>query len=194
MTATLIGSAFATALAGCGLGEWLRSRRSTRSRKAAIEAWLERDSTSRDERLAGLTGSDPSNSLAWYFRGCSAFRSRDFAAAARYFGMAHHRDPDLLSAALLTFTALKSASNDGRHIDRWLRELIETSREMNLSHTALDRGDEVTTLLDPQFSAAPDALSSLGRLAWLVDNPSGDHAVRDVMEQRPGWAAPLFRN
>lgn len=194
MTGTIIGSIAAAALIACGLGEWLERRRQARLKAAAFEAWNVADLSARDQRLSDLTETDPTNSLAWYLRGCSAFRSRDFTAAARYFGMAHHHDPNLISAALLTFTALKSASPDGRSEDRWVRELVETWQEMKLSKSVLDRLDDATTLLNAELCAAPEELSSLGRWAWLLDAPQSAAVVRELIDQRPAWAAPLFQD
>lgn len=194
MTVTVLGGLAAAAVAACGLGEWLEGRRAARRREAAIHAWRGLDPIVRQEHLKALTSTHASNALAWYLRGCEAFRSHDLSDAARFFGMAHHLDPNFISAALLTFTALKSASTDTGNSDRWLRELVETWREMKLPPTAIDGGADATVLLEIDTRNAPEALSSLGRLAWLIKGSTDGPAIRELIEDRPAWAAPLFRN
>ncbi len=194
MKLSIIGGVAVAALAACGLHEWLERRRGVARRDKAIETWHDVDPSVRADRLQRLTSSDPSNALAWYLRGCEAFRLRDLSAAARYFGMAHHLDPDLISAALLTFTALKSAHSYAPDSDAWLRELVETWREMKLPHNALDLVSDADGVLDKEFRSAPESLSSLGRLAWMVDARLDRAAIRELIQSRPTWASPLFQS
>lgn len=179
-------------IAACALGDRLRARHVGRRRIAAVAACRSPDPAIRAERLKALTSVDPASPLAWYLRGREAFRAGDRGSAARFFGMAHHLDPDLLSAALLTFTALKSAPTDSRDDDAWLRVLVETWREMNPPHPDFERADHAAWQHADDASPAPDDLSDLGRLAWIVAPDRSRTTIQDLRPRRPAWADDLF--
>src|SRR5262245_53898308 len=66
-----------------------------------------------EQQIATETDISRRNPLAWYLLGCGHLAEGRNKEAARAFGVAHHADFRLESAALLTFTSLKAAGPAG---------------------------------------------------------------------------------
>lgn len=99
------------------------------------------------------------------------------ADAAKKFGMAHHSDWELESAALLTFTCLKSRDEDG---EAFLRHLSMTWTEMR--RPALGAREAEQLVLDglAEDGDEPAQLSMLGRVAWRVGPPGAREALSRI--------------
>lgn len=99
------------------------------------------------------------------------------ADAAKKFGMAHHADWELESAALLTFTCLKSRDEDG---EAFLRHLSTTWTEMR--RPALGAREAEQLMLDglAEDGEEPARLSMLGRVAWRVGPPGAREALSRI--------------
>jgi len=190
----LLGAAAgAVSAAGC-----LRRRR--RRYVEAAKLWRETPGERRLDALRGLlaggsAGASPSqlNGPAWYLIGVEHLRAGDTKEAARAFGMAHHADCDLESAALLAFACLKAAPGAESDI---VEQIIATWREMK--QPALPARDAERRLLacveetdrheaarrEPRPPSPPD-LPALGRLAWLVVGPAVRPKVERVFADPP---------
>src|SRR5262249_53214968 len=156
--------------------EWLRRRRVRRRERNAMAAWL---SDNREESLRRIVAIDPKSSAAWYFLGCLRCRAGDFATAARLFGMAHHVDAELPSAALLTFSCLKAEANRGHAMDSWLQELAITWQEMRRPELGIStiENDLFETLRPGQ---PEPGLSTLGRMAMTMSGPDTNNRLKDA--------------
>jgi len=106
------------------------------------------------------------NPTAWYLLGFDRLRRGIVKDAARAFGMAHHQDADLESAALLTFACLKARPNVACDV---LDQIAITWRELGRPVLAGHRRDRnLIELLERQEGDVPVHLSQLGRVAWLA--------------------------
>jgi len=141
------------------------ARRGRAQYRRAIQVW---QTTNAPERLAAmqrLLADEGNSGPAWYLCGCAALREYRCKEAARAFGMAHHADCNLETAALLTFACLKASEGETSDI---IEQIVVTWREMkelDVSRTGADR-QMLACLAD--CGAPPADLSSLGRLAWRV--------------------------
>lgn len=129
--------------------------------------------------------------VCWYLRGCLAMRAGCMRDAARAFGMAHHADCHLQTAALLTFAGLKSA--DGAEND-FLMQLVQTWHEMK--RPDVDREVEDNMVVEGLLAADPvgDGFSPLGRLAWMVSGEEQRGRLNELAAHPSDWCRPLFKN
>jgi hypothetical protein len=133
-----------------------------------------------------MTG--PLDGIAWYLRGCRAVREGQMREAARYFGMAHHADWHIQTAALLTFSTLKAT--EGPETDLF-DHLVKTWHEIKEPEILKENEDR---LLIESLSAndpAPDRVSPLGRLAWVISGSAQRRRLLDLIDETPDWAVPL---
>lgn len=181
------------AIAALGFSEW-RRRRSARARwDAGLRVWPAPGVSPEREMLEEAARREPRSASAWYLLGSVACRQGDRAASARCFGMAHHIEPDLPSAALLAFACLKSATQRADQPLRWPQTLATTWAEMGKPALAESRYErDVWRLLGA--ADAPPALSPLGLAAWLHADPIERDALARAEHDRPQWAAPLFQS
>lgn len=143
--------------------------------------------------LEAATRREPRSASAWYLLGSVVCRERDRSASARCFGMAHHIEPDLPSAALLAFACLKSATQRADQPLRWPQTLATTWAEMGkpaLGESRCER--DVWRLLGA--AGAPQSLSPVGLVAWLHADPLERDALAQSEYERPEWAVPLFQS
>ncbi len=148
-----------------------RSLRRSRTRRA-IAAWQDAALDRRAEALEGLIAEDYRVAAAWYLLGCLNARRRDFAMAARLFGMAHHVDADLTSAAVLTFACLKAAGRpnaDERAATNALAQTWSEMRKPMVGHSALDQ--TVLNVIEPADRAG-STRPPLERLAGVLSDPA----------------------
>lgn len=99
------------------------------------------------------------------------------ADAARAFGMAHHADWELESAALLTFTCLKSRDEDG---EAFLRHLSTTWIEMRRPALGARAAEQLVLDGLMEDSEVPARLSILGRVAWHIGPPGAQEALSRI--------------
>jgi hypothetical protein len=124
---------------------------------------------------------------AWYLCGCACLGEYRAKHAARAFGMAHHADSNLETAALLTFACLKAS--DGEDSDL-IEQITTTWHEMKKPDILRRQEDRLLLdCLETASAKAPPSLSPLGRLAWLVVGPVlRDRIERLVAGNDPRWA------
>jgi len=132
------------------------------------------------------------NPAAWYLRGALAMREGRMRDAARSFGMAHHADCRLQTAALLTFAGLKASEGEGSDI---IEQVVRTWEEMGRPAITAQREDRVMMdCLETEGRAGPE-LSAVGRLVWLMVGPAQRARIEPPEGEdrggRPGWAAAL---
>lgn len=159
--ALLVAAVTALAIAVCEAAR--RARRRTRMRRT-LELWRNTPSALRAAALQGQLAADHRVAAAWYLLGSLHAQSGDFATAARMFGMAYHADPDLASAALLTFTCLKSAYEAGSPATERLAETWNEMERPPIGESDLERA--VWSALDGDRGA--HACEPLERLARIV--------------------------
>jgi hypothetical protein len=111
---------------------------------------------------------DP-NGAAWYLCGCACLTGCRTRQAARAFGMAHHADSGLETAALLTFACLKAS--DGEDSDL-IEQITTTWHEMKKPDILRRQEDRLLLdCLEATTGRAPVSLSPLGRMTWLIAGP-----------------------
>ncbi len=132
-----------------------RALRRARTRRA-ISVWQDAPTDQRATALEGLIAKDYRAAAAWYLLGCLSARRRDFGTAARLFGMAHHVDADLTSAAVLTFACLKAAGRpdaDHQAATHALRQTWSEMRKPIVGYSALEQ--TVLRAIQPDSDRAP---------------------------------------
>ncbi|MFH1420041.1 MAG: hypothetical protein ABII12_17335 [Planctomycetota bacterium] len=148
-----------------------------------------------DERIAAMLAilnSGDAGAPAWYLVGCAYLQQCRAKEAARAFGMAHHADWRLETAALLTFACLKTLEGEDSDL---IEQIVTTWREMRKPDLTRHREDRF--LLDCLASTTrdPPRLSALGRIAWIVVGPAhqarieqlasaGGDVARDLLPDR----------
>jgi hypothetical protein len=143
----------------------------------ACQQWTAAVAADREGAMRSLLNRPGLNGPAWYLCGCACLQEYRAKQAARAFGMAHHADSNLETAALLTFACLKAA--DGQDSDL-VEQITTTWQEMknpDILHRQQDR--LLLDCLEATCGQAPASLSPLGRLAWLVVGP----VLRDRIER-----------
>jgi len=169
MAAGVVVAVIATAASGL---------RGARRRKAqyseATRLWRETPESRRYEVFSALPRAGELNAPAWFLRGCACLRRHEAREAARAFGMAHHADWRLESAALLTFACLKSTDGPGSDFPSQLAVTWQQMKRPPLLRRAEDR--LMVACLAETTPGVPD-LPDLGRLAWLVVGPELRPAV-----------------
>jgi len=148
-----------------------RALRQTRTRRA-ISVWKDAPRDQRTTALEALIARDYRAAAAWYLLGCLYARHRDFAMAARLFGMAHHVDADLTSAAVLTFACLKAAGRpdaDQLVATQALRQTWSEMRKPIVGYSALEQ--TVLRAMEPDNQADLNR-APLDRLAGIFSDLS----------------------
>ncbi|MBN2561329.1 MAG: hypothetical protein JXQ75_10410 [Phycisphaerae bacterium] len=134
----------------------------------AMRLWQETPSGRRAAAMSALPLDAEPNGPAWYLTGCAHLHNGDTRQAARAFGMAHHADCNLESAALLTFACLKATEGEDSDI---VEQIITTWHEMSQPDILRQKQDRLMlACLGSTADETPD-LPPLGRLAWLVVAP-----------------------
>ena len=131
----------------------------------------------------------PMDGTDWYLAGCTAARAGQMRDAARFFGMAHHANCRLQTAALLTFSALKAA--EGVETDL-LAPLVRTWDEMKRPDILGERDDRLVIETLTSNDPSPPDCSALGRLAWIVSGRPQRRRLEQLIVESPDWAMPLI--
>lgn len=116
-------------------------------------------------RLEESLARDPRCPLTRYLLACQCFDRGRTAPAVRHMMVAHHREPDLESAALLVFAGLNAIRQRGRPLLPVLLETWEEFRRPRFDRYACERA-----LLDAFAEPAPrlDAAAPLARRLWRL--------------------------
>jgi hypothetical protein len=167
------------------------SRRRRRSYHDAIVLWQQTAPTQRRAVLEKHVDGADFSAPAWYLLGCAYLQEGRPRLAARAFGVAHHADWQLESAALLTFACLKAAEGPDSDV---IQQAVQTWREMrepDLFHHVPDR--IMLTGLAATAPALPPLLSPLGQLIWLTVSESQRRRVETMAANGSATAALLRR-
>lgn len=170
------------------LDNFLARRRSRARAAEAIRVFGQSDPDNLEKELAALTERSPESALAWYLLGTAQLRRGGVQNAARSFGMAHHRDCGLESAALLTFACLKTREGDEEEL---IHQIVTTWGEMkrpDLRATAVDRVAAACICLPGR----PENLSPLGALAWSAGNEAVRQGIRARTASAVSGESPLL--
>jgi hypothetical protein len=176
----LAGIAALAAAAGAIHGACsVRHRR--RQYAEAARVWRETPAERRLDALRALLARRETNAPAWYLTGVELLRAGDTKEAARAFGMAHHADCGLESAALLAFACLKAAPGLDSDV---VQQMAVTWHEMREPAIPAHRDErELLTCLEAA-APAPRDLPPLGRVAWLTVGPALHAKVEQVFAPR----------
>lgn len=129
------------------------------------------------------------DAATWYLAGVQALRAGRVREAARAFGIAHHADFELVSAALLTFAGLKASSGGVADV---VPLIVATWREMKrpaLGETHVDglMLGAITQTAPPM----PRGGSALAALIWGVTNEAERRRLQELIDAGPEWARDL---
>jgi hypothetical protein len=125
---------------------------------------------------------------AWYLLGCAYLQDSRPRLAARAFGVAHHADYRLETAALLTFACLKAAEGPDSDI---INQTIQTWHEMRKPDLTRRAPDRLMLNCLASASTAPPPLSSLGQLIWLAVSPTQREQLEKLLANGTQHAAAL---
>ena len=156
----------------------MRGRRRRACYAAAKKAFLSSSPEDRVAALSSLLSGAEKDGPAWYLLGCSHLRAYRMKEAARAFGMAHHGDCNLESAALLTFACLKAEDGEGSEIIERILETWEEMRRPEICRRIEDR--EIMQCLSATTRDAP-TLSRLGMLIWYVTGPAHQRKIEETI-------------
>ncbi len=177
------------AIVGAGMSTFFgQARRREWAYKRAIDAW--RTHPSHDDKAAALspltTGSRFSGP-AWYLLGCLYLRQGRTREAARSFGMAHHQNCQLLTAALLTFACLKT--QEGQDCDL-VEQIVATWHEMKRPPLLQSAEDRRILTCVAETEGEPPSASPLARIIWLVASPTNKARLMSLIgSDDPRWSA-----
>lgn len=180
-------AAVAVAIGGWRVGV-LRKRR----RYEAVAAkWEEVPATDRNSVMQALLNGSAPNAFAWYLAGAAQLREGQIRQAARSFGIAHHSDSRLESAALLTFACLKAREGESSDL---LEQIARTWIEMKRPDLAASMEDRrILKCLLATTREAP-RLSLVGQLAWSVVSPAEQARMRMLIDDAGCEWARLLRS
>ena len=158
----------------------------------ACRQWASATSAGREDAMRSMLGDSYPNGPAWYLCGCACLSQYRCKQAARAFGMAHHADSRLETAALLTFACLKAS--DGEDSDL-IEQITTTWNEMKKPDILRRREDRLLLdCLEASSGTAPSSLSSLGRLTWLTLGPALRQRIERLAAGNDERWAPLRRS
>lgn len=143
--------------------------RKRRRYEAVVARWEKSPATDRGTAMEALLNGSVPNAAAWYLAGAAQLREGHIRRAARAFGIAHHSDARLESAALLTFACLKAREGPSSDL---LEQIARTWIEMKRPDLAASMEDR--RILKCLLATTPEAppLSLVGQLAWSVVSPA----------------------
>ncbi|GJQ25548.1 MAG: hypothetical protein HBSAPP02_05800 [Phycisphaerae bacterium] len=175
---------------GVSLGTALAARARRARYRAALQAWRAATPDRRSTAMASVPFG-PDRAVAWFLLGVDWLRAGRMVDAARAFGMAHHADWALESAALLTYTCLKSRDEFG---ETFLRHLSNTWSEMRQPALGARAAEQLVLEGLADEGDEPAQLSTLGRVAWRVGPPGTREALKRIAAgtvELEDWAKAL---
>lgn len=179
--AALIGTAIAVV--------FLISRKRHQAERRAIAAWLAAPAERRGEAMQRLLGEPGASAAAAYLLAVHQLRGGEVKKAARDFGIAHHGDFHLETAALLTFACLKASEGPESDI---VEQIVRTWGEMKRPQIGRSAGEQALLACLAQTTRDPPPLSPIGRLVWYVVSPDKCREVEQLFfGEAPAWAAEL---
>lgn len=148
------------------LAAWRKSvEKQRRDYASVISTWRNAEPEVRIHSLQRLLDGPESNAAAWYLTGVSMLREGRIRSAARCFGIAHHLDSKIETAALLTFACLKARENvDTDLVEQILRTWTEMKEPDLLKHEEDRRFIECLL----ETTRETPVITAVGRLAWGV--------------------------
>lgn len=174
--------------------EVIRCRRERAAEARALGRWQE---TAPEQRLAAFTtlvAGNPRCGTAWYLLGTAQLRDADYAAAARSFGMAHHMDYRLASAALFTFSCLKAAADEPTDIRGLVQHVGTTWVEMKRPTLGLHPQEQAVWSVFARDADLVAGLSAVGRVTWLVAGENERAELEAALRDRPDWFTALVED
>jgi hypothetical protein len=160
----------------------LRNSLECRKRYAeAARVWHTTPAEQRVQVLVELSADQDPSGPAWFLIGCVHLQQYRTRQAARAFGIAHHSDCNLETAALLAFACLKATEGEDSDI---VEKMISTWNEMRQPDVQRRKEDRFLLACIEATSERPPALSPLGRLAWLVVNASLRSKILRLLPRR----------
>jgi hypothetical protein len=126
--------------------------------RTLLKRWSVAPDGDRVQLIAQWLNENPRSGGGWYLQGVLDLRSGRTRQAARSFGLAHHCDANLISAAMFTFVCLKSSDRGGTDIQR----LIENTWA-EMKRPQLGQFEEERLI----FSALADGKASAGH--WTLE-------------------------
>lgn len=163
----VIGITLATTVLGWGIFSVIqRENRRNDAYKKAASIWLDTThSAAFADAIWTMTRDSRFAAPGWFLLGCDHLQQGRTKDAAKAFGMAHHCDFRLISAALLTFACLKTREDCD---DDLARQTIATWEEMkrpDLQESDQDR--RMMSCLEKK-KGRPPAGSPPAQLIWLL--------------------------
>ena len=149
-----------------------------REYQTVVSVFLAAPADQRADAIRARLNRNESSGPIWYLLGCLSLRNNQVKDAARAFGMAHHNDYRLETAALLTFACLKSKEGGGSDI---IEQMLITWEEMNRPDFLRNREDRwMLNCLALTTRDAPK-LSPLGCLIWSVTGPVQQSRIEELI-------------
>jgi len=178
----VIAAAILVGLAAVSIG-WSRYQLRRRYDRA-MRLWLSASPGDRVEAMTPLLQRPETDGAAWFLHGCTLLQAYRTKEAARAFGMSHHADCEIETAALLSFACLKSADGEDPRI---VEQIIATWHQMKRPEMTRRRADRLLLDCLASVSPVPPGMSPLGRLAWLVLGPSLRGRIEQALEDTGRW-------
>ncbi len=160
----------ATLILAAGATAFLDARRRRREYDLATRLWRDTPDEERLDALTALAVDGHTNGPAWYLIGCAHLRLSHPKQAARAFGIAHHADCNLETAALLTFACLKARDGEDSDIIEQINDTWHEMNEPNIFHRKEDR--RILACLGETSKTTPPGLAPPEQLAWSVLGPA----------------------
>lgn len=137
----------------------------------------------------GQSADPQTTAMRLYLAGVSLLQAGRVKEAARAFGAAHHSNPHLETAALLTFACLKAKEGEDTDL---LEQVVQTWQEMKSPDVVAHAPDRLIVELLTDVKGCSTSLSPLGRLAWGVLPPSQQARMAQLLNDATcRWVDPL---
>ena len=185
---TTLGVIILTCTAGVALFCTVSALRSAARRKNAYS-----DAIARFVNGSLSTASTPIHPIeidapAWYLSGVQALREGRTRDAVRAFGIAHHADCDLVTAALLTFAGLKASSAP---VGDLIQEIVKTWYEMKCPRMRASKADALMLSAMQRTAPPAPAGSELAKFIWVAVGPDERVRLTRLIESGPEWTSGL---
>ncbi|MEK6644318.1 MAG: hypothetical protein AABZ08_10445 [Planctomycetota bacterium] len=128
------------------------------------------------------------NAPAWYLTGVQNLRDGHIREAVRAFGIAHHADCDLVTAALLTFAGLKASSVPAGDL---IHQIVTTWHEMNRPRLNATKADALMRSAIQRTAPPAPTGSELAGFIWVVVGPDERERLKQLIESGPEWTSAL---
>lgn len=173
-----------------GAGGLLSNLNRRRLYRESLRTWQARNGSTKSASTEN-GALPPTTAPAWYLLGCALLREGHTKRAARAFGMAHHADCRLESAALLAFACLKAKEGPDSDI---LEQIGQTWFEMKRPDLRAHWEDRTMLSGLAAHTANENRLSQLGRFALSIVAPPQQRRLHEIIskDEHPNWTKPLL--